>query len=64
MTKSDWPVLKAYKGEHLREISMPIGGIGTGFFTLGGRGDLREWQLMSRPNRGWKPMYAHLILWQ
>lgn len=42
---------------------MPVGGIGTGFFTLGGRGDLREWQLMSRPNRGWKPMYAHLILW-
>lgn len=42
---------------------MPVGGIGTGFFALGGRGQLTDWQLMSRPNRGWRPMYAHLLLW-
>lgn len=59
----DWPVIRHYESENLREISLPIGGIGTGSFSLGGRGDLRDFQLMSRPNRGWKPMYAHLILW-
>jgi non-lysosomal glucosylceramidase len=59
----NWPVLRRYGKESLREISMPIGGIGTGFFGLGGRGQLTDWQLMSRPNRGWRPMYAHLLLW-
>ncbi|HEY3280894.1 MAG TPA: GH116 family glycosyl-hydrolase [Armatimonadota bacterium] len=58
----EWPVLSRYDSDHLREIAMPIGGIGTGFFALGGRGQLTDWQLMSRPNRGWKPMYSHLIL--
>ena len=60
---SGWKVLKRYEGEHLREILMPIGGIGTGFFGLDGRGRLTDWQLMSRPNRGWRPMYSHLLLW-
>lgn len=59
---SDWPVLSRYDAAHLREIALPIGGIGTGFFALGGRGELTDWQLMSRPNRGWRPMYAHLLL--
>lgn len=59
----NWPVLKRYDKDHLREIAMPVGGIGTGFFALGGRGQLTEWQPMSRPNRGWRPMYAHLLLW-
>lgn len=56
------PVLRRYRGASLREIVMPIGGIGTGSFGLGGRGQLTDWQLMSRPNRGWRPMYAHLLL--
>lgn len=60
---SDWKVLKRYEGEHLREILLPIGGIGTGFFGLDGHGRLTDWQLMSRPNRGWRPMYVHLLLW-
>ncbi|HEV3165103.1 MAG TPA: GH116 family glycosyl-hydrolase, partial [Isosphaeraceae bacterium] len=57
-----WPVLSRYDAAHVRELAMPIGGIGTGFFALGGRGQLTDWQLMSRPNRGWRPMYAHLLL--
>jgi uncharacterized protein (DUF608 family) len=59
---SDWPVLCRYDAAHLREIALPVGGIGTGFFALGGRGQLTDWQLMSRPNRGWRPMYSHLLL--
>lgn len=61
--KPDWHVLSTYDAQHLREIAMPVGGIGTGFFCLGGKGQLTDWQLMSRPHRGWRPMYAHLMLW-
>ena len=57
-----FPVLRRYQGRSLDEIVLPIGGIGTGFFGLGGRGQLSDWQLMSRPNRGWRPMYVHLLL--
>ncbi len=61
--RADWKVLRRYDAQHLREIAMPVGGIGTGFFCLGGRGQLTDWQLMSRPHRGWRPMYSHLALW-
>jgi uncharacterized protein (DUF608 family) len=60
---NDWPVIARYDGAHLRELALPVGGIGTGSFALGGRGTLADWQLMSRPNRGWRPMYAHMLLW-
>ncbi len=60
---SDWKVLARYDSQHLREIAMPVGGIGTGFFCLAGRGQLTNWQVMNRPHRGWRPMYAHLVLW-
>jgi uncharacterized protein (DUF608 family) len=44
-----WPILKFYDTEHLAKIALPIGGIGTGTVSLGGRGDLRDWELMNRP---------------
>lgn len=50
-----WPILKHYGGTHLRRIAMPLGGIGTGTVSLGGRGDLRDWELMSRPGKGFVP---------
>jgi len=45
----DWPVLKHYDSEHLGRIALPLGGIGTGTVSLGGRGDLRDWEIMNRP---------------
>jgi non-lysosomal glucosylceramidase len=45
----DYPVLKHYDQDHLSKIVMPIGGIGTGTVNLGGRGDLREWEIMNIP---------------
>ena len=53
---STWPCLKTYDGEHLRRIAMPIGGIGTGSISLGGRGDLRDWEIMNTPAKGYTPV--------
>ena len=50
-----WPVLKYYDANHLLRLAMPIGGIGTGSVSLGGRGDLRDWEIMNRPAKGFIP---------
>ena len=52
---SNWPMLKHYDQNHLANIVMPIGGIGTGTVSLGGRGDLRDWEIMNRPAKGYTP---------
>lgn len=41
-----------YSGENLREISMPIGGIGSGSIGLAGNGRLVDWEIANRPNKG------------
>jgi len=51
----DWPVLKKYSGEHVTEIAMPLGGIGTGTISIGGRGNLRDWETTNRGALGWTP---------
>jgi non-lysosomal glucosylceramidase len=56
----NWPVLKSYDQEHLDRIAMPIGGIGTGTISLGGRGDLRDWELMNRPAKGFIPTFPRI----
>jgi uncharacterized protein (DUF608 family) len=43
----DYP--RRFSGEHLSRISFPLGGIGTGGMELGGRGNLRTWQIFNRP---------------
>ncbi len=51
----DWPVLTSYDSDHLRRVALPLGGIGTGTVSLGGRGDLRDWEVMNRPAKGFTP---------
>jgi uncharacterized protein (DUF608 family) len=48
---ADWPVLKSYDREHLFQIALPLGGIGTGTVSLGGRGELRDWEIMNIPGK-------------
>ena len=52
----NWPVLTQYDSDHLARIALPLGGIGTGTVSLGGRGDLRDWEIMNRPAKGFAPV--------
>lgn len=41
-----------YTGENLKEIIFPLGGIGTGSIGLAGNGNLVDWEIFNRPNKG------------
>lgn len=57
-----WPILRRYEGEHLRQVALPLGGIGTGTVSLGGRGDLRDWEIVNRPAKGFAPQHSFFAL--
>ena len=57
-TPAEWPVLRHYDGEHLFQIALPLGGIGTGQVSLGGRGELRDWEIMNIPAKGFSTVYT------
>jgi len=46
-------VLKTYDQNHLYRIALPIGGIGTGTVSLGGSGELQDWEIMNVPAKGY-----------
>ena len=53
-----WPSLRVYDRDHPARIALPLGGIGTGTVSLGGRGDLRDWEVMNRPGKGFVPVFG------
>ena len=54
---TEWPLLKTYEGKYLDEVAMPLGGIGTGTVSIGGKGDLRDWEIMNRGALGYLPAF-------
>lgn len=58
-----WPVLTTYQGMQLARIAFPLGGIGTGTVSLGGRGQLVDWEIMNRPSKGYRPAHSFFALW-
>ena len=44
-------------------IAFPLGGIGTGTVSLGGRGQLRDWEIFNRPDKGNELSYAFPAIW-
>jgi uncharacterized protein (DUF608 family) len=57
----DYP--RTFSGSQLRMIAFPLGGIGTGTVSLGGRGQLRDWEIFNRPDKGNSPDYCFASLW-
>lgn len=43
---------RTFTGEALSQIAFPLGGIGTGTVSLGGRGNLCDWEIHNRPGKG------------
>lgn len=51
-----------YQGDSLREISFPLGGIGSGSVGLAGNGALVDWEIFNRPNKGSLNGYSHIAV--
>jgi len=54
---------RVFTGPNLKEIAFPLGGIGTGSISLGGRGELRDWEIFNRPDKGNLPKYVFPSIW-
>jgi uncharacterized protein (DUF608 family) len=44
-------------------IAFPLGGVAAGSISLGGRGQLSDWEIFNRPNKGYRPHYAFPAIW-
>ena len=54
---------RVFKGETLATVALPIGGIGTGCVSVGGRGELRDWEIFNEPGKGQAPWYTFPAIW-
>ena len=54
---------RVFTGRNLKMIGFPLGGIGTGTVSLGGRGQLRDWEIFNRPDKGNELDYAFTAIW-
>jgi uncharacterized protein (DUF608 family) len=54
---------RIFTGRHLAMIAFPLGGVGAGSLALGGRGQLRDWEIFNRPDKGNSPSYALPAIW-
>jgi len=51
-----------YVGQYTKEISFPLGGIGTGCIGLAGDGRLVDWEIFNRPAKGTINGYSHFAI--
>jgi len=54
---------RVFTGRHLTAIAFPLGGVCAGSISLGGRGQLRDWEIFNRPDKGNAPSYAFPAIW-
>jgi len=54
---------RQFQGRQLRMISFPLGGVAAGSLGLGGRGQLVNWEIFNKPNKGFRPTYAFPAIW-
>jgi uncharacterized protein (DUF608 family) len=48
---------------NLKMLAFPLGGIGTGTVSLGGRGQLRDWEIFNHPDKGNTLRYSFPAIW-
>ncbi len=51
-----------YNKEKTKNISFPIGGIGSGCIGLSGNGELIDWEIFNRPNKNSRNGYTHFAI--
>ncbi|MEE0928009.1 MAG: GH116 family glycosyl-hydrolase [Acutalibacteraceae bacterium] len=51
-----------YVGEYTKEISFPLGGIGSGSIGLGGDGRLIDWDIFNKPQKGSLNGFTHFAI--
>jgi len=56
-----WP--RPFTGAQLQQIAFPLGGLAAGSISLGGRGQLRDWEIFNRPDKGNAPAYVLPSIW-
>ncbi len=49
---------RVFRGRQREMIGFPLGGVAAGCISLGGRGQLEEWWIFNRPDKGRSPQYA------
>jgi uncharacterized protein (DUF608 family) len=54
---------RVFRGRQLATIAFPLGGVAAGSISLGGRGQLRDWEVFNRPDKGNVPSYAFPSIW-
>lgn len=54
---------RTFEGRALKTVAFPLGGVAAGSLSLGGRGQLCDWEIFNRPNKGYSPAYAFPSIW-
>ncbi|HEX3748361.1 MAG TPA: GH116 family glycosyl-hydrolase [Bryobacteraceae bacterium] len=54
---------RTFTGRRLTALAFPLGGVCAGAISLGGRGQLRDWEIFNRPDKGNGPAYAFPAIW-
>src|SRR5438128_1867115 len=54
---------RAFTGRQLSLLAFPLGGVAAGSISLGGRGQLRDWEIFNKPDKGKSPQYAFASIW-
>ena len=54
---------RVFEDAALNTLGFPLGGVGTGAISLGGRGQLEDWEIFNRSDKGAGPEYGFASIW-